>query len=110
MGEVIVTGWDEYRTVRNLPADWALIRANVFRRDGWQCVRCGAWATDVDHIGNRDDHSLGNLRALCSACHRARTARQGGRAAAAGLKRTKQKLLRAVEIHPGLLTDGEGDG
>lgn len=63
-----------------LPANWETLRRAVFTRDNYQCVLCGQPATDCDHIGDRHDHTLANLRALCHTCHKQRTSRQGGSA------------------------------
>ncbi len=57
---------------------WRRIRDKYLAAHPW-CVRCGARATDVDHIrprrqGGSDDDS--NLQALCHACHSAKTMRQ----------------------------------
>jgi 5-methylcytosine-specific restriction endonuclease McrA len=88
-----------------LPKDWATIRRRILRRDDHTCTwadrgqRCGQPATDVDHIGDPNDHSDGNLRALCSPHHRKRSASQGGTAAAA--RRIPRN--RPQGKHPGLL-------
>ena len=89
-----------------LPAKWKFIRANVLRRDNYQCVhiredtgqRCGARATDVDHgdLGP-DNHTHANLRSLCRFHHNQKTAAQGGTAAA------KKKNRITTEAHPGFL-------
>ena len=59
---------------------WSARRAAVLDRDGHTCVLCRQPATEVDHIvprwrGGSDE--MANLRALCTPCHRARSARQG---------------------------------
>lgn len=85
-----------------LPRMWKAIRANVLRRDNWQCqwvredtgLLCLEKATDVDHIDDPEDHRHSNLRSLCSWHHDKRTASQGGQANAA--KRRVQKT------HPGI--------
>ncbi len=95
-------GW--VGSARSLPRNWYAIRKVVLLRDGHQCCavengqRCLAEATDVDHIGDRDDHSTTNLRSLCGAHHRARTSRQGNAA------RTRPRALevRPREKHPGI--------
>ena len=52
---------------------WKRARAAALRRDDRKCVRCGAPATNVDHI--RDVAKGGaaldleNLRSLCGDCH-----------------------------------------
>lgn len=72
-----------------LPTGWRDLRASILVRDGrclcQGCPRCtgqpcGRPPTDADHIGDRDDHTPANLRALCSPCHRHRSSSQGGRA------------------------------
>lgn len=86
-----------------LPRDWKRIRAAVLERDGWRCTevrgdtgrRCDARATDVDHMGDPDDHRLCMLRSLCAHHHRRVTGRQGGGAVR---KRAKVETPR----HPGL--------
>ena len=50
----------------------------VLARDGHTCRRCGAPATEADHIINRASaphlaYDLANGQALCTACHRAKT-------------------------------------
>ena len=89
-----------------LPRAWKMIRANVLRRDNYQCVhiredtgqRCGARATDVDHIDSPDNHTHANLRSLCRFHHNQKTAAQGG--TAAGQKYARSKY---AEAHPGFL-------
>jgi 5-methylcytosine-specific restriction protein A len=71
------TAWKGSERNRSLPADWPERRLRVLRRDGYRCQECGAPATEVDHVGSPYDHSMSNLRALCSDCHRKRTAAQG---------------------------------
>lgn len=84
-----------------LPPGWWRIRKQVLQRDGGVCqhVRadtgliCGAPATDVDHMGEPDDHRLHMLRALCRFHHSRVTGSQGGRA----VRRGKKQVW-----HPGL--------
>lgn len=96
------TAWERTRTpARTLPADWRRIRARVLARDRHRCVDCGAREQlEVDHIGNRDDHSVANLRTLCARCHRRRTAQQAARAR---WSRPETRARRPPEPHPGLL-------
>jgi 5-methylcytosine-specific restriction endonuclease McrA len=74
---------------QTLPKHWPAIRAQVLARDGRcmcpGCPRCqgspcSSAPTDADHVGDRDDHSLANLRSLCRSCHRHRSSSQGGSA------------------------------
>jgi 5-methylcytosine-specific restriction endonuclease McrA len=50
-------------------------RAAVFASRGRLCEICGASATEIDHIvsAHLAGSELGNLRPLCSECHRAKT-------------------------------------
>lgn len=72
-----------------LPPDWHTIRADVLTRDPtcqlhypgtWHTTRglasCGGTSSEVDHIGRADDHTPGNLRGVCTDCHRRRTQAQ----------------------------------
>lgn len=92
--------WEGGRRV--LPADWARIRRRVLERDGHRCTwvtdgqRCSERATDVDHIGDRDDHDDDNLAGLCSWHHDRKSSAQGN---AARVRRTER---HPTEPHPGL--------
>lgn len=81
-----------------LPPDWPARRRRVLDRDQHQCQlrgpRCAGEATDVDHIGDRDDHSDANLRSACGPCHDSRTGQQAR--AVQGFRR------RPPAKHPGL--------
>jgi 5-methylcytosine-specific restriction endonuclease McrA len=95
--------WDPHaRKGRSgLPPDWARLRLRVLDRDERRCQirgpRCTVVATDVDHAGHRDDHSLGNLRSACGPCHRQHTAAQGNAAKA----RLRALRKRPEGRHPG---------
>lgn len=54
----------------------------MLERDGHRCQIgygdiCVGTANQVDHIGDRDDHRLENLRAACGPCHQRRSSQQG---------------------------------
>lgn len=66
-----------------LPNDWPERRRRVLERDGHRCYRCGAHADEVDHVEPGDDHRIENLAAICTTCHRRKSASEGGRARAA---------------------------
>lgn len=72
---------------RNLPPGWAKLRKDVLRRDHYVCQIQGPYcygkATEVDHIVNRDDHRLENLRAVCHKCHSTKSSMEGHAARAA---------------------------
>lgn len=90
-----------------LPPGWRRqIRPPVLERDGGQCTwveddgqRCTLRATDVDHIGDPNDHGPENLRSLCGYHHRKRTAAQANAA-----KGPAPSRRRPAEAHPGLVT------
>jgi hypothetical protein len=101
------TGWAPDPTSRRTsprPIGWKKIRLAILGRDGYRCtwideatgLRCEAQATDVDHIGDNDDHSEANLRSLCGWHHDKRT---GAQASAARWSRRPQPTKRP---HPGL--------
>lgn len=90
--------WGVHRTDRRdtLPPDWPARRARTFERDGYRCVhirydterRCSETKNlECDHINDRGDHSLENLRTLCAFHHAQRSGRQGGAASAARKRR-----------------------
>lgn len=90
-----------------LPKDWPQRRARVLARDSYACrwlisydgTRCGRHATDVDHIGDPNNHDDDNLQSLCPGHHRVKSSRQGGKAAA--VKRPRRN--RPPEPHPGVI-------
>ena len=67
--------WTEYIYGKGLNSGstWQSLRQEVFKRDGYKCVRCGANQNlTVDHvkelsIGGKNE--LANLRTLCKDCH-----------------------------------------
>lgn len=83
------SGWastTESSTARGYGYAWQKARERVLARDYGLCQPCvrenrATVATEVDHIvpksqGGTDDDS--NLQAICSACHKAKTARDRG--------------------------------
>ncbi|MEU6614472.1 HNH endonuclease [Streptomyces parvus] len=87
-----------------LPADWyTVLRPAVLRRDEHRCrwregrVVCGHHANQVDHIGDRHDHRLENLQALCAHHHGIKSSREGNAA------RWHERAQRPPERHPGLI-------
>lgn len=89
---------------RDLPPDWeSRIVPAIKARDGGRCKwrlpsgqRCPRPGTDVDHMGDPDDHRLFSLRLLCGHHHDKRTAKQG----AAARRERKAKKFRRDEEHP----------
>ena len=83
-----------------LPPGWdRRIRPRILRRDQRTCQLaypdiCTGRATEVDHIGDDDDHSDTNLRAVCHPCHARRTGRQA--------RAAQPDRRRPTEPHPGL--------
>lgn len=98
--------WSTSNRRSQLPPYWDRIRAIVLKRDGYRCrwiredtgKRCGAYATDVDHIdqANHDDHRPDALQSLCSYHHGRKSSSEGGTAAA-------RKRAAKKRRHPGLL-------
>ncbi|MCC3244214.1 HNH endonuclease [Methylocystis sp. WRRC1] len=69
---------------------WARLRWIALRRDGFQCVKCGARANlECDHIAPirkapERAFDLANLQTLCVSCHTAKTNGELGRRPIAG--------------------------
>ncbi|WP_439377841.1 HNH endonuclease [Amycolatopsis lexingtonensis] len=84
-----------------LPDDWDALRAEALKRDKHRCriggPGCTRRATEVDHLVPGDDHSLGNLRAVCSTCHGQKSSAEGVAARA----RLRALRLRPQGRHPG---------
>jgi 5-methylcytosine-specific restriction endonuclease McrA len=55
-----------------MPPGWARTRARILARDGHACRQCGAPATEVHHLGQREDDDA--LISLCRPCHAVITA------------------------------------
>ena len=76
-------------------ARWAIVRRQVFARDGWRCVLCGkAGRLECDHRvplhRGGAMFELDNLRALCRDCHIAVTAEQNRRPLTAAQRRWRE--------------------
>lgn len=92
-----------------LPPDWRQIRQRVFERDNHRCVwlnddgsQCLGRASECDHIGSESDHSMQNLRSLCTGHHRSKSAREANAAATARRREIRGRLRRPEERHPGM--------
>lgn len=88
--------WASSRRRYRLPANWAEIRRPVLEEAGWICeVRmegvCVGRANEVDHIRRGDDHSRGNLRAICHKCHAKKSSAEGN---------ARKRELRALRNRP----------
>lgn len=95
-------GWVGSQRKSELPDDWSSkIRPAIIARDSGRCRwieggrRCPERGTDVDHVGDKNDHDLANLRLLCDGHHKRRTSAQGHAA-------KKARAERNVERHPAL--------
>ena len=89
-------GWETSRRRYRLPPNWADIRRPVLQEAGYVCELkypglCRGVATEVDHIKHGDDHSRGNLRAVCSRCHAKKSSAEGN---------ARQRELRALRKRP----------
>ena len=56
--------------------DWRVLSRKRIQDDGYKCVKCGAFATEVDHIipiqtpeGWERRYDYDNLQSLCVKCH-----------------------------------------
>lgn len=91
-----------------LPPNWQALRAAVFERDGHRCTelvdggQCPNRASECDHTGAADDHSMAALTSLCTFHHRRKSARQANAAAAARRREIRGRLRRPEERHPGM--------
>lgn len=82
---------------RSRPPGWTATTRRILKRDERICYLCGGEATEVDHVINAaagGSHDDANLRAICSACHRAKTMAEAHAA--------RPRVARAPERHPGL--------
>lgn len=60
---------------------------------------CTTHATQVDHVLPGDDHSLTNLKAICTECHKHKSSREGHES-----KRKRNAMRkRETKRHPGLM-------
>lgn len=98
--------WETSNRRQELPPNWySGIRPRILERDGhrcqWRRTRgiCGSPANQVDHIGDRHDHSDDNLQALCAWHHRKKTEQESADAR----RKIAAKGRLPVERHPGLL-------
>jgi hypothetical protein len=95
-----------------LPSGWDGLRGPILARDPscrygsipedmYEPGRCQAPSTEVDHIGDPDDHRHEMLRGLCTRHHNIRTSRQ----AALARNATRVTRKRPPESHPGFRRD-----
>ncbi|ARJ05491.1 hypothetical protein GCM10010988_05800 [Cnuibacter physcomitrellae] len=103
------TGWVGSTRRSDLPKDWPKIRAQRLMIDGHRCQHirvdtdrlCNARATDVDHIGDRDDHRVEMLRSKCRYHHQQKDSRLAGEASGRARRAARDA---AKPTHPGLLS------
>jgi 5-methylcytosine-specific restriction endonuclease McrA len=103
------TGWQGSTRRATLGPEFFRNRARALRRDGYQCQLrypgiCTGAANQGDHIGDRLDHSVENLRAACPECHQYRSSQQGGVADGERRRARAGARKRPSERHPGLRT------
>ena len=76
--------WSSSDRRSRLPDNWPALAAIVKRNARGRCQAthhadgCDGHGTEVDHITQGDDHSLGNLQALSTACHARKTRLDNG--------------------------------
>lgn len=68
-------GADQYRVFYR-SKQWKILARDRIRADGYKCVKCGEFATEVDHIkpiqtpeGWKLRYDWDNLQSLCKRCH-----------------------------------------
>ena len=85
---------------------WPALRLQAKRRDGWQCVQCGARGRlEVDHIQPVRDaperaFDLDNLQCLCPGCHGAKTRLEAGHPPLSPERQKWRDLLRETRRKP----------
>lgn len=88
-----------------MPPGWSRIRAAVLARDKRKCqagtYKCTGRATEVDHLGDPDDHRLEMLQSVCRECHQV----LGGQRSAAKRKAKGRTRVRPPERHPSIRYD-----
>jgi 5-methylcytosine-specific restriction protein A len=86
-----------------LPPNWQSdIRPRILTRDPRCQLRTHCWSapsTEVDHIGDPNDHTDNNLRGVCTTCHGHRTGQQGN----AAMQAKRPTARRTPPRHPGIL-------
>ncbi|MEM1396049.1 MAG: HNH endonuclease [Pseudomonadota bacterium] len=71
--------WKRYSNAVTRTKRWKALRLEALRRDGFQCVQCGARGRlEVDHIKPVRTHPElsfvpDNLQTLCPSCHTRKT-------------------------------------
>lgn len=94
--------WPNGGPSRTSSPQWRRTRTTILERDNHTCT-CGQPATQVDHI---NPHTQGgtdnpdNLRAICTTCHKRKTAAE----ATAARWPPTMRLRRPTEPHPGIIT------
>lgn len=74
-----VKQWKRYSRKVIRTKRWKALRLEILRRDGFQCVQCGARGRlEVDHIKPVRTHpelsyEPSNLQTLCPSCHTRKT-------------------------------------
>lgn len=93
----------------SLPPDWDARRRKRFKLDDHRCTwtnvydeRCVGPAEECDHHIPNNDHSIENLRSLCSFHHGQKSGAEGAAARSAIWRKNNQKFRRS-ESHPGAM-------
>lgn len=94
--------WTSSSRKLELPENWEEIRSQVLRRDDYFCQMnsegCLGAATEVDHKIRGNDHSLKNLRAVCTRCHASKSSAEGH----ARRRELRSRRFRPTQRHPGM--------
>lgn len=105
--------WEGSSRKARLPSNWHSLRTTVLKRDGHRCQHpvplpptgthtdtqwtvCAQQANQVDHITPGDDHTLGNLQALCTFHHKKKSSFEGNNSK----KNKNQSRFRDFEQNP----------
>lgn len=92
------SGWSRPRHTTRQEFTYAE-RQFVLRRDKFRCYRCGAQASEVDHIvpqAENGAHEPANAAAICRSCHKTKSDLEARR----GYERRQKRLRLPEEPHP----------
>lgn len=97
--------WNRYSRAVTGTKRWKALRLEALRRDGFQCVQCGARSgLEVDHIRPVRTHpeqafELENLQTLCRADHSRKTRLECGHPPLPPQRREWRELLKRKIDH-----------
>lgn len=92
------SGWDRPRNTTRQEFT-AAERRQILRRDKFRCYRCGAKASQVDHVvpqAENGPHHASNAAAICIPCHKTKSEAEWRR----GYARRQERLRLPEDPHP----------